>query len=1001
MSNMSFRLCAVLAILPVMFLSGCGGGSSPSKCVADASLACVCLGQQSGVQVCTSSGTYGTCVCGATPTADASGGDTVASLLDAAAAGGSVGSGGTSASTGGTGGGATSAGGSSGSGGSSLDASMAGTGGVVGSRQLDLVVMVDNSPSMAPKVTKMNAQFPKLIAALKNPNDGTFPDLRVAIIDSDLGTGNAYSSGSCGPKTLADGTVSLYGDMGQFQMLTSPTACTFNAGAQYLEYKSGVAVNYTGDISTVFGCLAGNVGTSGCGMEHQLQAFEFALAARGIGNETQQQMLRPNAYLGLVFLTDEDDCSAASNDGMFGPKTELQGETASLRCATRAHACGGRNLTASPPGYPTDSAYSHPFNDCQARTDACPNQTDGNGSTDTSQPTDCSPLKDIHHLALELKGLKADPDHQILVAGIFGWPLGDADMATAQYKIAPVPNPNVADTQHPAMYDYWPVCYDPNHMPAASTTDVKTGYDAVAVGWGATGGLRESAFVDEFGDNGLKFSICQPDFSASMTAIGNAIVKNLPNGGSDGGPFDAPMVRPGTGGSGTGGHAGAAGGAGGSLDACSSDGPGQCKGAVRCESPEGCGDGINDQNGIEECDDGNVLPGDGCDGTCHVEPNWTCPKQGACRRNVVCGDGTIGAGELCDDGNTLNGDGCSADCTAQDPAWKCAAGQPCVRVSQCGNKRIEPGEDCDDGNTKSGDGCGATCHIEAGWTCAVPGLPCRSAPRCGDGVVQTAVGEVCDDGNQKDGDGCSADCKTMGPGCTCNPGMLCICPGACGNGGTPCPPPGTCGNGIVEGGEACDDGTQNVNTTDPSQAYGGCMTNCMRGAFCGDGLWNGKEACDDGINDGTYGTCNPDCTPAPRCGDGVVQANYGEECEPTMSNDPNCTDACRVPGGCGDGKIQPPEQCDDGAQFNTGDYGGCAPSCIFAPHCGDGIKNGPEQCDDGILDSRYGGCTPQCKLAPHCGDGIVNGPEECDPGLDNGGNSGCTTYCRLIVCTPL
>ena len=102
-------------------------------------------------------------------------------------------------------------------------------------RLLDLVFMVDNSPSMAPKVTKMNAQFPKLIEALKDPNDGTLPDLRVAVIDSDLGTGNAYSTGSCGPKTLADGTVSPYGDMGRFQMLTQPTACTFDAGAEFLE----------------------------------------------------------------------------------------------------------------------------------------------------------------------------------------------------------------------------------------------------------------------------------------------------------------------------------------------------------------------------------------------------------------------------------------------------------------------------------------------------------------------------------------------------------------------------------------------------------------------------------------------------------------------------------------------------------------------------------------------------------------------------------------------
>ena len=160
--------------------------------------------------------------------------------------------------------------------------------GISPQRLLDLVVMIDNSPSMAAKVTKLNAQFPKLIAALRDPNDGTLPDLRLAIIDSDLGTGCAYGSGACGPKdpTMVQG---CYGDQGMFQMLKSPTACTFNDGAQFLEYKAAAAINYTGDINNVFACLAGNLGEMGCGEEHQLQAFEFALAAQGVGNEAQQK----------------------------------------------------------------------------------------------------------------------------------------------------------------------------------------------------------------------------------------------------------------------------------------------------------------------------------------------------------------------------------------------------------------------------------------------------------------------------------------------------------------------------------------------------------------------------------------------------------------------------------------------------------------------------------------------------------------------------------------
>jgi hypothetical protein len=400
---------------------------------------------------------------------------------------------------------------------------------VAPNRQLDLLFTIDNSPSMAPKVAKLNAQFPKLINALKDPNDGTLPDLRVAIIDSDLGTGGAYQAGSCGPKTLPDGTDSTFGDVGRFQMLKTPQACTFDNGALFLEYKGGMPVNYpaNADISSVFACLASNLGTLGCGMEHQLQAFEFALVARGINNEEQQtRFLRANAQLGLVFLTDEDDCSAATNDGLFGDKPDLRGESASLRCATRGHMCGGQKLSESGPGYPTTASYTHAFADCQARTDPCPNPTDGDGGeTDTSNPTSCAPLKNLKRLANEIKGLRSDPS-QVFVAGIFGWPTSDADMATAQYKIAPVPNPNTADTMHPTVYDYWPVCYDPDHMPSANA-DKATGFDATAAGWGATGGLRESAFIDEFGSNGMKWSICERDFSASMKGIGDALSRKM------------------------------------------------------------------------------------------------------------------------------------------------------------------------------------------------------------------------------------------------------------------------------------------------------------------------------------------------------------------------------------------------------------------------------------------------------------------------------------------
>jgi hypothetical protein len=411
---------------------------------------------------------------------------------------------------------------------------------VAPNRLLDLVLMIDNSPSMAPKQQKLKDNFLTLLTALQDPTDGTLPDLRVAIIDSDLGTGGQQPQGSnCGPNDRNGNQI--YGDMGKFQMINATGCGVTSADAKWLEYSGGHPLNYTGDINKVFACLAGGLGTDGCGFEHQLQAFEFAFLVDGLGNDIQHKVspqnpngfLRANAYLGLVFLSDEDDDSAHLNDGMFSSSlssSTLANESASLRASTRAHQCGGKNLTGPPPlpGYPTTTEFTAPFADCAARMgDECSNQTDGTSTgTDTSVPTDCNPLKSVHNLAQELKSLKGDPD-QILVAGIFGWPRSDADMAKAVYKIAKLPNPNKNDAAHPYVFDYWPVCYDPNHLP--KNLDPTTQADTEAIGYGATGGLRMSAFIDEFGNNGLKYSICEPDFSAAMKGIGDALAKRLQN----------------------------------------------------------------------------------------------------------------------------------------------------------------------------------------------------------------------------------------------------------------------------------------------------------------------------------------------------------------------------------------------------------------------------------------------------------------------------------------
>src|SRR5688572_23255045 len=93
-----------------------------------------------------------------------------------------------------------------------------------------------------------------------------------------------------------------------------------------------------------------------------------------------------------------------------------------------------------------------------------------------------------------------------------------------------------------------------------------------------------------------------------------------------------------------------------------------------------CGDGQINLTPPEACDDGNTKPGDGCTGTCVVEPDYVCPTPGQpCVTTVVCGDGVRGRGEACDDGNAMAGDGCAATCRSVEPGYVCRTpAMPCT-----------------------------------------------------------------------------------------------------------------------------------------------------------------------------------------------------------------------------------------------------------------------------------------------------------------------------------
>ncbi|CAD8153931.1 unnamed protein product [Paramecium octaurelia] len=214
-----------------------------------------------------------------------------------------------------------------------------------------------------------------------------------------------------------------------------------------------------------------------------------------------------------------------------------------------------------------------------------------------------------------------------------------------------------------------------------------------------------------------------------------------------------------------------------------------------------CGDAL--RVGIEECDDGNDIPYDGCF-QCKTQCEEACTvcSEGQCqectfgwalndkhRCETICGDKyVVPRYEDCDDGNLLPYDGCY-DCSYQcvqyctdcrkDVCYECNTPgwtyddktQVCIPI--CGDGEVNGYEQCDDGNTIQNDGCSISCEYQ----CHIACLNCdkgkclecdrylgyfesnkQCSSKCGDGLWEQNT-EQCDDGNLVNQDGCDSDCK--------------------------------------------------------------------------------------------------------------------------------------------------------------------------------------------------------------------------------------------------
>jgi hypothetical protein len=390
------------------------------------------------------------------------------------------------------------------------------------SRAVDILFVVDNSPSMEAKQQALVTGFPTLMTALQNLPDG-LPDLHVGVISSDMGAGQGEAGANCAVVLGNQGILwgndpsvdpifptNKYGTVKNIASAAGSLGCGMNGGARWIEDVPGRnglgrSRNYLGTLPDVFSCLASAVGLQGCGYEHTLQSLRLALHPQPAVNPQNVGFLRRNATLAVVIVSDEDDCSAEpdreSNDSLFLPR--ILTETASLRCAARGHVCNGKAIPDydATLGYTGTEPFVANFSNCEAKDDADHHNL---------------PLIRIRDIIDSVKQAKDRPDEQILVSGIVGWP-ESGDPASVEYRIAKDLTSMPVEQQK--MWDTMPVCTVPN---------VK---DSMGNIFRAYGGLRLKKFIDGFGANGRTYSICNSDLAPVMTQIGthigNTVVQKL------------------------------------------------------------------------------------------------------------------------------------------------------------------------------------------------------------------------------------------------------------------------------------------------------------------------------------------------------------------------------------------------------------------------------------------------------------------------------------------
>jgi hypothetical protein len=182
---------------------------------------------------------------------------------------------------------------------------------------IDVLIVVDNSGGMSVAQQWLAGTIDTLVGGLRMLPGG--PNYRIGVTTTDMGVG-PYQNAGC---TDA-------GDQGRLKI---PPECPKPKGGVRFVEQVGSQTNVQAPAETAVECYI-KQGTNGCGFEQPLEAMKAALTL------TNKGFVRPDSALAVVVLTNEDDCSAAT-DGLFDPYNASLGPYSSYRCFQHGVLCNG------------------------------------------------------------------------------------------------------------------------------------------------------------------------------------------------------------------------------------------------------------------------------------------------------------------------------------------------------------------------------------------------------------------------------------------------------------------------------------------------------------------------------------------------------------------------------------------------------------------------------------------------------------------------------------